>query len=175
MLVFQSHARRRKAILCSRNAGRFRGIKRHRWISVQSGTMICTFPDVWAPMERGIELDIYLKPGLHEEDFIARAIGNLAAYKLQKDRDEPLEWQVLRIDGSEHHHFRLIVRHPQRRLDIGIKHDLSRILEVLSNESVDQLRERLLAAEREGLKPVPLRRAKAQTDFWQDDFWNWIG
>jgi Protein of unknown function (DUF2004) len=126
-------------------------------------------------MERGIEIGIHLSPGLRDEDFVARAIANLAAYALQKDRKEPLEWQVLRIEGPGQHHYRLIVRHPQRMLDIGIKHDLSRILEMLSNESVEQLRARLTVAEREGLKPVPLRHTKDRIDFWQDDFWNWIG
>jgi hypothetical protein len=126
-------------------------------------------------VHRGIEIGIYLTEGLRDEDFVARAIGNLAAYKLQKERNEPLDWQVLRVESSGRHHFRLIVRHPERVLDIGIKGDLSRVLQDLSNESVDQLRERLRKAEREGLKPAALRRVKEEVDFWRDDFWNWIG
>jgi hypothetical protein len=126
-------------------------------------------------VHRGIEIGIYLREGLHDEDFVARAIGNLAAYTLQKERNEPLDWQVLRVEASGRHHFRLIVRHPERMLDFGIKGDLSRVLEDLSNESVGQLRERLRKAERAGLKPVALRRVKDEVDFWRDDFWNWIG
>jgi hypothetical protein len=126
-------------------------------------------------MHRGIEFGIYLESGLHDEDFVARAIGNLAAYRLQQDRNEPLEWQVLRVEGSRHHHYRLIVRHPERILDIGIKNDLSRILKDLSNETVDQLRARFKSAEREGLRPVQLRRVKEEVDFWQDDFWKYLG
>ncbi len=126
-------------------------------------------------MNRGLEIDIHLDPGLHDDDFVARAIGNLAAYMLQKDRGESLEWQVLRVEGSNQHHFRLLVRHPERLLDVGIKNDLSRILKNLSDESVEQLRKRFANAEHEGLKPVPLRHIKEDVDFWRDDFWNWIG
>jgi hypothetical protein len=126
-------------------------------------------------MHRGLEIGLHLDPDLHDDDFVARAIGNLAAYMLQKDRGESLEWQILRVEGSAQHHFRLIVHHPERVLDIGIKNDLSRILKDLSSESVDQLRRRFANAEREGLKPVPLRRVKEDVDFWRDDFWNWIG
>lgn len=126
-------------------------------------------------MHQGIEIGIHLRAGLHSDDFVARAIGNLAAYRLQRERGETLDWQVLRVESSNSHHFRLVVRHPERVLDIGIKKDLSRILEDLSNETVDQLRERFKSAEHEGLKPVPLRRVKEEVDFWRDDFWNYIG
>ncbi len=127
-------------------------------------------------MHRGIEIDIHLSPDLHEDDFVARAIGNLAAYNLQKDRHEPLEWQVVRVEESgRRHHFRLVVRHPERALDLGIRGELSRILKDLSNESVEQLRARFQAAERDGLRPVPLRHVREQVDFWRDDFWNYIG
>lgn len=124
---------------------------------------------------RGIEVGIHLKPGLHDDDFVARAIGNLAAYRLHQDRAEQLEWQVLRVDGSNSHHFRLVVRHPDRALDIGIRRDLSRILKDLSDETIDQLRERFRPALREGLRPVPLRHVKEDINFWRDDFWNYIG
>jgi len=126
-------------------------------------------------VNRGIEIGIHLTPGLRDDNFVARAIGNLAAYRLQQDRGETLEWQVLRVEGSSGHHFRLIVRHPERVLDIGIKNDLSRILKDLSDETVDQLEGRFRSAVHEGLKPVPLRRVKEEADFWRDDFWNYIG
>ncbi len=126
-------------------------------------------------MHRGVEIDIHLRAGLHGDEFVARAIGNLAAYRLQKKRGEALDWQVLRVDESSRHHFRLIVRHPERVLEVGFKSDLAGILEELSNETITQLRERFMAAEREGMKPVPLRRVKEEVDFWRDDFWNYIG
>jgi hypothetical protein len=126
-------------------------------------------------VKRGVEIGIYLRSGLHDEDFVALAIGNLAAYRLQRDRGEKLEWQVLRVERSDGHHFRLVVLHRQRVLDIGIKGDLSRILEDLSNETLDQLRERFRSAQREGLTPVPLRRVKEESDLWSDDFWKYIG
>lgn len=126
-------------------------------------------------MHRGIEIGIYLSEGLEDEDFVARAIGNLAAFELGRERGERLEWQVLRVEGSGAHHFRLVIRHPDRALDLGIKNDLARILASLSDESVEQLHRRLKEAEREGLKPVPLRHLKEEVDFWRDDFWNWIG
>ncbi len=127
------------------------------------------------PVHRGIEVGLHLRSGLHEEEFVARAIGNLAAYRLQRDRNEPLEWQVLRVQESSGHHYRLVIRHPERVLDLGIKEDLARILEDLSDESEDRLRERFARAEREGLRPVSVRRVKQEVDFWQDDFWNYIG
>ena len=127
-------------------------------------------------MHRGIEVGIFLQSGLHDEAFVARALGNLAAYRLQQDRKEPLEWQVLRVQTSEHqHHYRLVVRHPDRILDVGIRKDLDHILEDLSNETEDQLRGRLHAAERDGLKSVPLRHVKEEVDFWADKFWEYIG
>jgi hypothetical protein len=124
---------------------------------------------------RGIEIGLHLKPGLVDENFIALAIGNVAAFRLQQKRGETLAWQVLRVEGSGGHHFRLVVRHPDRILDVGIKHDLKRLLDSLSNETVEELRRRYLGAERDGLKPVPLRRVHESVDLWQDDFWNWVG
>ena len=126
-------------------------------------------------MRRGIEIAIYLTPGLHDEDFVALAIGNLAACRLQRDRGETLEWQVLRVESSSGYHFRLVVHHRERLLDIGIKGDLSRILKDLSDETMEQLRERFQSAQREGLRPVPLRRVKEEDDLWSDDFWKFIG
>lgn len=126
-------------------------------------------------MRRGIEIAIYLNPGLKDEDLVALAIGNLAAYRLQKERGENLLWQVLHVGGLSGHHFRLIVHHPERILDMGIKADLSRILENLSNETMDQLRNECQSAQRDGLRPVPLRQVKEEDDYWIDDFWNHIG
>ncbi len=126
-------------------------------------------------MRRGIEIAIYLREGLKDEDFVAEALGNLAAYRLQKKRGESLLWQVLHVGGPNGHHFRLVVHHPERILDIGIKGDLSSILEDLSNETLEQLREKFQAAQKEGLKPVSLRKVKEEDDFWLDDFWNHIG
>ncbi len=126
-------------------------------------------------MHRGIEIDLHLSPGLSDEDFVAEAIGNLAAYRLQRDRGEPLVWQVLRIEGSGPRHFRLVIRHPDRLLDLGIGRELTGQLDDLSAETVEQLRHRFQGAVAEGLRPVPLRHLHEAVDFWQDDFWNWLG
>jgi hypothetical protein len=126
-------------------------------------------------MHRGIEVGIHLKPGLPDENFVGVAIGNLAAFRLQQQRHEALVWQVVRIELTNSHHFRLVIRHPERALDIGIGGDLKRILDSLSDETVDQLRSRFAAAQRDGLKPVVLRHLHEEVDFWQDDFWNWLG
>jgi hypothetical protein len=126
-------------------------------------------------MNRGLEIDLHLKPGLAEENFIAEAIGNLAAFRLQQQRREPLAWQVLRVEGTGAHHFRLIVRHPDRVLDVGIKHDLRHLLDSLSNETVEELRNRFEIARRDGLKPIRIRHVHESVDLWRDDFWNWMG
>ncbi len=126
-------------------------------------------------MHRGIEIGLHLKPGLTDENFIAQAIGNIAAFRLQQERGEPLAWQVLRVEGSGGHHFRLVVRHPDRILDVGIGRDLRRLLDSLSDETVAELRRRYEGTEREGLKPVALRHIHESADLWQDDFWNWMG
>jgi hypothetical protein len=112
---------------------------------------------------------------LADEDFVGMAIGNLAAFSLQRERNESLVWQVIRIEGSSSHHFRLVVRHPERVLDVGITQDLKRILDSLSDETVEELRRRFEGAQREGLKPVALRHLHEEVDFWRDDFWNWLG
>jgi hypothetical protein len=126
-------------------------------------------------MAKGIEVQIYLRPHLPDETFVASALGNLAAWTLASQRKEHLEWQVVRVDGGPGHHYRLIVRHPDRWLDLGVRSDLGRILEGLSNEDVASLERRLSAAKSEGLEPRPLRRVRDQVDFWQDNFWNSIG
>jgi hypothetical protein len=124
---------------------------------------------------RGIEIGLRLRPGLTDENFIAEAIGNLAAFRLQQERNETLAWQVLRVESSGSHHFRLVIRHPERALDIGIEHDVKRVLDSLSDETVEELRKRFELAEREGLKPTRIRHVREAVDFWQDDFWNWLG
>ncbi len=127
-------------------------------------------------MSEGVEVGIHLREGLHDENFIATALGNLAAYDLQSVRHEPLQWQILRVEGSPgQHHFRLIIRHPDRVLDLGIRRDLRRILDDLSNETEDELARRLSVAEGKGLKRVPLRHLHEAVDYWKDDFWNWFG
>lgn len=126
-------------------------------------------------MHRGIEVAIYLRPGLADDNFVAQALGNLAAFRVAAERQERLDWQVLRVEGSGRHHYRLVLRHPDRVLDLGFKAETARALDALSNESVDQLRERLRAAEGQGLRVVPLRHVPEDVDLWQDDFWNWMG
>lgn len=126
-------------------------------------------------MHRGIEVGIYLRPGLTDDNYVATALGNLAAFRLQKDRKERLEWQVLRVEGSAGHHYRLVLRHPDRALDLGFKANLERTLIELSDETVEQLRERLRLAEKEGLGLVALRSVRQEVDYWRDDFWNWMG
>jgi hypothetical protein len=114
-------------------------------------------------------------PGLPNENFIAEAIGNLAAYELQRERAETLAWQVLRVEESGGHHYRLVIRHPDRVLDIGIARDVKRLLDSLSDETIDELRARFDEAKGTGLKPSPLRHIRESVDFWRDDFWNWMG
>ncbi len=127
-------------------------------------------------MHRGVEIGIFLEPSLHDEEFVARALGNLAAFRLQRERNEPLEWQILRVQTSEHqHHYRLVVRHPDHVLDLGFRKDLERILSELSDETEEALRHRLSEAEHEGLKSKPLRHVKEEVDFWEDKFWEYIG
>jgi len=112
---------------------------------------------------------------LPDESFIAEALGNLAAFRLQQERGEALAWQVLRVEGSAGHHFRLIVRHPDRVLDLGIIHHLKRLLDSLSEETIEELRKQFEAAGREGLKPTRIRHVHETVDYWQDDFWYWFG
>lgn len=126
-------------------------------------------------MERGVEVDIHLTPGIPNENFIGELLGNLAAFRLGRQRGETLRWQVIRVEEGHSHHFRLLVHHPERRLDWGFQHDLKRQLDELSRHSVDELRALAKSAEGEGLRLVPLRHLTESPDYWQDDFWNWIG
>jgi hypothetical protein len=122
---------------------------------------------------RGIEVGLHLTPGMADENFVAEAICNLAAFRLQQERGEHLDWQVLRVENENSHHFRLVIRHPDRVLDLGIKSDLKPILDALSSLTVEELRGQFTGAP--GLHPVPLRHVHEDVDFWRDDFWNWIG
>jgi hypothetical protein len=127
-------------------------------------------------MSRGIEVAIHLTPGPTDTDSIATDLGNLAAFRLGQRRGEPLEWQILRVvESGGQHFYRLIVRHPQRILDIGIHTDLGRILEDISKSPPAELKEAVRAAESEGLHKVPIRTIHYEVDYWRDDFWNAIG
>lgn len=126
-------------------------------------------------VHRGVELELHLRAGLPNDGFVAEALGNLAAFELARQRSEALVWQVLRVEQGRSHHFRLIVRHPERRLDLGFTHDLRRILRSLSAQSVENLRARLSEAERQGLTPVRLRHLHESVDYWHDEFWKSIG
>jgi hypothetical protein len=127
-------------------------------------------------MAKGLEVGIHLRPGLADETFVARALGNLAAFELGRARKETLEWQVLLVETSPgQHHYRLVIRHPERVLDLGVHQNLSRILDDLSNETHEELAKRFAEAQSNGLTAVPLRRISEPVDFWRDDFWNWIG
>lgn len=126
-------------------------------------------------VQRGVEIDLRLRPGLPNDTFVAEALGNLAGFELARRRGEPLAWQVVRVELGARHQFRLIVRHPERRLDLGFTHELRAVLHVLSSLSGERLRVRLAEAEAQGLRRVPLRHLKEAVDYWHDDFWNWIG
>ncbi len=127
-------------------------------------------------MHRGVEVGIFLRPGIEDDNFVAEALGNLAAYRLAGQRNERLRWQVLRVQTSHaHHHYRLVVCHPERVLDLGLKAELGKVLRDLSEQTIEQLRGQLLAAVRAGLQLIKLRRVEEEVDFWRDDFWNWIG
>jgi hypothetical protein len=126
-------------------------------------------------MARGLDVGIYLRPGLDDERFVAQTLGNLAAFDLAQQRRESLQWQVLAVHGSRAHHYRLVIRHPERILDLGLKRDLSAALDRLSGRSVAELRSELETATSDGMRLVALRDVQDDVDFWQDDFWNWIG
>jgi len=126
-------------------------------------------------MARGVEIDIHLNPTLTDEMFVAEALGNLAAFELGRDRREALRWQVLHITGMGPHHFRLVISHPDRALDLGLTPALKRTLDRLSTASVEGLRQEIEAAKQNGLTVVPIRTVHEAVDYWRDDFWNWFG
>ncbi len=129
-------------------------------------------------MTRGFELDIGLRPGLADENAVAVALGNLAAAELQRERKEPLEWKLVRVEEvSGRHHFAILVRHPARLLDVGIHAQLRRILEGLSPLTEEDLRSRFERAKAAGLHPIPLTETEEQADYWLDEDWVlwWVG
>lgn len=126
-------------------------------------------------MHRGLDVEFHVAPGHPNENFLATAIGNLAAFRLGRERGETLEWRVVRIEEPHGHRFRLVVRHPAHALDLGLHHRLLRVLADLSRTSPEEIRKRYDEAQLEGLTPVALRHARDRPDVWQDDFWNWIG
>ena len=129
-----------------------------------------------SPMSEGIELEIEVRTGVANEEFIAVAIGNIASYNLSRERNEGLQWQILRVDeNGRHHHYRVVLRHPEKALDIGLKHALEKELKRLSSLSVEELRSEYVKCEKDGLKPSRLRHVSEHPDTWNDDFWNWIG
>jgi hypothetical protein len=125
-------------------------------------------------MAEGITVGLRLTPGLPEEGFVAEAIGNLVVYRVEKERKEGLQWQVLRIVGSGDHHYRLVVRHPERSLDLGLSRTVEKEILELSSLSLEQLREEFSRAQSEGLKAVPLRVLHETPDFWSDNFWEYF-
>jgi hypothetical protein len=126
-------------------------------------------------VHRGLEVGLHLRPGMPEENFVAEALGNLAAFELKRRRAEVILWQVVRVELPNSHHYRLVLRHPDRVLDPGFARDVKAVLDLLSDESVDQLKVRFASAQREGLVPMKLRHVQEDVDFWRDDFWSWFG
>ena len=126
-------------------------------------------------VSRGVEIGIHLAPGLADEAFVALALGNLAAYRLASERKERLQWQVLRVTGGDAHHFRLVVRHPDRMMDPGLRKRLEEHMMDMSSMSEAKLKAAFDEAERNGLKPLPLRTVAEDLDLWSDNFWNWLG
>ncbi len=124
---------------------------------------------------KGVEIGIHLSPGLRDEEFVALALGNLAAFRLAGEKGEKLQWQVFRITGGRDHHFRLVVRHPEHVLDLGLRKKLEEHMSDLSGFSEDELRVRFQAAVKSGLNVQPLKTVPENLDLWSDNFWNWLG
>ncbi|MBX8636580.1 MAG: hypothetical protein KIS30_08470 [Thermoplasmata archaeon] len=126
-------------------------------------------------VSRGVEIGIHLSPGLADEGFVALALGNLAAFKLASEKKDKLQWQVLRITGGDSHHFRLVVRHPEKMVEMGIRKKLEEYMTDLSMYSESKLKAAFDDAAKNGLKAVPLRTIPEDLDLWSDNFWNWLG
>jgi len=126
-------------------------------------------------MEPGIEIEFELREGHESGNFVAQAIGNLAAFHVASERKEHLLWQVIRREGPGPARYRLLVRHPDRRLDIGLRHDIHREMDRLQELSREQLHRVLDEATTHGLVVVPIRHVHEAPDLWQDDFWNHLG
>lgn len=82
---------------------------------------------------------------------------------------------MLRVEEPHRHHFRLVVRHPDRAIDFGLTHALRRSLNDLAYESEEKLSRRYHDARNDGPTPVPLRHVHESPELWQDDFWNHLG
>lgn len=126
-------------------------------------------------MSEGVELNLELVEGTANEDFIAVAIGNIASFRLSRERNERLQWQILRVDEKGHHYFRLILRHPEKPLDIGLKHELEAEMKRLSSLDAETIRREYDTCLKDGLQPSKLRHVTEHPDTWNDDFWNWLG
>ncbi len=128
------------------------------------------------PVNRGIEVGIHLTPGLPNPDSVAVALGNLAAFSLEKERHEQLQWQVIRVEHSDgDHHYRLILRRPFRLVDAGLGTALARTLDRLSQQTPEGLRILFDQAKSQGLHVVELRSVDNEVDYWTDPFWTWFG
>ncbi|MEM3852404.1 MAG: hypothetical protein QXP70_05330 [Methanomassiliicoccales archaeon] len=126
-------------------------------------------------VSKGIEIGLHLSRDLKDEAFVAEALGCLACFKLSKERGEELQWQIFRVTGGSEHHFRLVVRHPSKLIDISLRKKLEDSMEELSSLSEPQLADAFNSAVREGMKTPPLREVKEDLDIWNDSFWNWFG
>ena len=127
---------------------------------------------------RGIELTFGLNPGLQSEDAVAVALGNLTGWQLVGQRKERLEWRILRVQEiPDGHHYVLLLRHPDRLLDFGLKGDLRQVLESLQSGSEQQILDRFGEVCRSGRTPVKLETVREKADYWLDDDWalHWVG
>lgn len=126
-------------------------------------------------MHEGVTLDLQVERGTPDEEFVAVAVGNAAAFRLSQERKESLQWQILRVEGGHDAHYRLVLMHPDRSVDIGLRHSLEKKLDMLSSLGLDGLRREFEECKRQGLVPVRLRHVRENYDTWSDDFWNWLG
>lgn len=96
----------------------------------------------------------------------AQALANLAVFNVGQVRHEGLDWQILGSEARLAGPYRLVVRHPERRLDLGLKHDLFREIGRLQELSREQLEQVLLEAVDRGLTLHPLRRLPPGANPW---------
>ncbi len=126
-------------------------------------------------MTDGLAIDLTVREGTKEEEFVAVAAGSSAAFTLGRERNEDLEWQILRIEGGHQARYRLIVRHPEKKLDLGLKHALEKKLDSISGMNLDDVRKLYEKCMKQGMKQTRLRHVKEKQDIWSDNFWNFIG
>ncbi|MCL4324918.1 MAG: hypothetical protein M1144_05605 [Candidatus Thermoplasmatota archaeon] len=115
-------------------------------------------------MHCGLEIDLHLTPGLKNDNFISELLANLAVYHLQQERGVPVQWRVLRMEESHHHHFRFVVRHLASPLNIGLAHAVKKTLSNLSNENEEELSRRFHEVKAKGLNPSPLCPVQGSPD-----------